>query len=653
MLARLWFAFILCCLLIAGVAPVLAAWRVAEGIDVATGAAATLLIGDLDERTSLYARCVAGKPELFVDSYDGGDFELESVGEVTLILSSDTGRSWSSPARYGREKSGYITTTWLTTETVGSAVAELMAAKAAISVSIDFGDTGASTWDTDAKGSTAAGKRFLEVCPAPAAQPAAASAAGAAWEFAVEPDPVNGGQQATLVGDLDQGGYFYASCDGRRQTEVAFLSSNPTAFPYEAGDMGLTLRVQIDSEERSATGEYFTRTDGMVGIRYYAPEYLESLVAAVGGARSEVAMMIESYSTGMVTRWPAKNLVGLADGAAQFVSHCFGTAPAPQLAAPGPIQPASPAPAVPAPLPWVFKEVPHEAGTDYVLLGDTIDNSGIAGLSCSAGGMAHVIVTNSAPDSLPVKPGDLFIDLLVEVDGRQWKLNAGFEISPEGTATLYSASPGEAREIASALMGGAAAMRVGVRNPATGASLWSSVDLSNSAAAAASFVPACFSSAADASPAQREPTAPSGWQMLDGEASAERHSRFVIHASTSPAAGRVELNCFAETGARQIACYPDDKAWGKALPGANRLEFAVIIGDLTWILDDARLSTSAGDFGIGSTDQEKIGEIQDTLAMGPAEMTASVRVDFGEWEPRKIPLGDTVPVALYTSVCGR
>jgi len=654
MLARLGFAFSLLCVLATGVTPAQAAWRVAEGIDVATGGAATLLIGDLDERTSLYARCIAGKPELFLDSYDGNDFELEPVGVVSLIISTDTGRSWTSPARYGREKSGYITTTWLSTETIGSVVAELMAAKAALSVSIEFEEVGATTWDTDAKGSTAAGKRFLQVCPAsasaPAALPAAEPAVPAAWELTIEPDPVNGGQQATLVGNLDQGGYFYAFCDGWRQAEVAFLSSNPTTFPYEAGDVGLTLRVEIDGEQRSATGEHFTRTDGLVGIRYAAPEYLESLVTAVGAARSEVAMMIESYSTGMVTRWPAKNLVGLADGAARFVNHCFGTALAPQQAAPSPAQPVSPAP---APLPWELREVPHEADTDYVLAGDTIDNSGIVALSCSADGLAHVILTNSRPDALPVKPGDAFIDLLVEIDGQQWKTNAGYEISAEGTATLYSASRDDVQGIAQALKDGAAAMQVGVRNPDTDASLWSPVDLTNAAQAAAAFVPACFGAAADAGPAQREPTGLSGWQMLDEEASAERHSRFVVFAPTSPAAGRVELNCFDETGARQVAYYPDDMAEGKKLASASALELAVIVGDLTWILDDARFSVSAENYGVGSTDQEKLGEIQDALAMGPTEMTVSVQVDFGEWEPRKVPLGDTVPIALFTYACGR
>ena len=138
MLARLWFAFSLCCLGIAGVLPAQAAWRVTEGIDIATGGASTLLIGDLDERTSLYARCVAGKPELFVDSYDGNDFELEPVGEVSLTISTDTGRSWVSPARYGREKSGYITTTWLDVETISSVIGEVMAAKAAIYRSIEL-----------------------------------------------------------------------------------------------------------------------------------------------------------------------------------------------------------------------------------------------------------------------------------------------------------------------------------------------------------------------------------------------------------------------------------------------------------------------------------------------------------------------------------
>ena len=614
MLARLWFAFSLCCLGIAGVLPAQAAWRVTEGIDIATGGASTLLIGDLDERTSLYARCVAGKPELFVDSYDGNDFELEPVGEVSLTISTDTGRSWVSPARYGREKSGYITTTWLDVETISSVIGEVMAAKAAISVSIEFEDTGASTWDTDAKGSTAAGKRFLEACPATAAAaPAAQPSAPPAWGLTIEADPVNGGQQTTLVGDLDQGGYFYAFCDGRRRAEVAFLSANPAAVPYQAGDVGLTLRVQIDGEERSATGEHFVPTEGMVGIRYAAPEYIESLVAAVGAARSEVAMMIESYSTGMVTRWPAKNLQGLGEAAAGFVAQCFGT-PAATTS-----PPALARPAVPAPLPWELKEVPNEAGTDYVLAGDTLDNSGIVALSCSAGGVAHVIITNSRPDALPVKPGDPVIDLLVEVDGRQWKVNAGLEISPEGTATLYSASPGEARAIAQALADGAAAMQVGVRNPDTGASTWSPVDLTNAAQAAAAFVPACFGETAPAE----------AWQVETGPTVSVAGAKAVLIGQASPSTGYLRITCSPDASNWSIGFAAHDAASFPVTETDGPFTLRVTTGDNTWEFSDARLEVEGDQIAVVAHESQSISELSAVLYLQQTRVGVAIESSSG------------------------
>lgn len=129
-------------------------------------------------------------------------------------------------------------------------------------------------------------------------------------------------------GDLDQGGLFYAHCDGARQLDLGFCFMNPSTFPYEAGRCRPTLRVEIDGDQRSATGEHFARADGAAGIRDPAPEYIESLVAAVGGAKTEVAVTIESYSSGMVNALAGQEPAGSSAETGQFQGLCFGTAPA-------------------------------------------------------------------------------------------------------------------------------------------------------------------------------------------------------------------------------------------------------------------------------------------------------------------------------------
>lgn len=262
--------------------PANAAWRVVDGIDVASGSASTLLIGDLDERTSLYARCVAGRAELFLDSYDGGDAVPEAVGEVTLTISTDAGQVWSSPARYGREKSGYITTTWLTAQTIGSAVAALTAARSAISINVEFEEAGATTWDTDAKGSTAAGRKFLESCPASATAPPSAtptlqvpSGTGTPWVLKPRPETdgttsysLNGealsGFGALLLACTSEGG-IYAGFSTATEDLPGAVRGAPMQMTISFGTFDYDFDASVAGLNDIAI-TVFSQDTGMAGI---------------------------------------------------------------------------------------------------------------------------------------------------------------------------------------------------------------------------------------------------------------------------------------------------------------------------------------------------------------------------------------------------
>jgi hypothetical protein len=509
-----WIRLLACLCVVAATTPAQAAWRLVEGIDVASGGAATLLIGDLDQRTALYARCVAGKPELFVDSFDGSDAVPEPVGDVVLTVATDAGPAWSSPARYGREKSGYITTTWLTGETIGSVVAAIVAAKSSISISIDFQEVGATIWDTDAKGSTAAGRKFLEACPAGAAPatsptPAAVPEPSGAWTVNVSPDAVNGGETLVLIGDLDQGGYFFAFCNGRKEPGLFFVSNNPGTFPYEVGDVGITLRVEIDGEERSATGEVMEQPNGNRAILYTAHEYVPALLSAVAAAKAEVAMTIHSYASGVTTRWPAKNLEGLAEGMARFNAHCFGDStrvgPPAEVVVPVP---------VPAGKPWVVTARPEADGTtSYTLVGEAVDGRGALIFACVAEGGIYLGFTAGTRDLPPLQQGQP-MQLNIRFGTFSYGLDADVRATNAQATTVFSNDAAMASLVAEVLSGGqVSAITTTVRDAATGSELVRQVSVENAGPAATEFRQNCEA----AQTAEATPSAPTGsWLAYPG-----------------------------------------------------------------------------------------------------------------------------------------
>jgi hypothetical protein len=297
-------------------APAFAAWRAVEGLDIATGKPSLLLIGELDAQTWLYARCIDGHAEFFLDRYDGRDEDLTPLGPVNLVISSDTGAVWRSEARHAREKSGYVTTTWLTRDSISRVVADLAVANADISISIEFTETGdLSTWDTDAKGSTAAGRKFLEGCPAPATapppfRPAAPPAAPAPQAPPSAPAAPAAPASNTPGGwkvqsTPDDPGYDYSmvatSMDG--QSAVVFACDNPQdrsitiiaragSFPaFGAADIQLLVGVGSYTYTQPGSFESAAGLDALSG----------NLSGDFAGALTDIASGTDSIRAGLIS----------------------------------------------------------------------------------------------------------------------------------------------------------------------------------------------------------------------------------------------------------------------------------------------------------------------------------------------------------------
>ena len=83
----------------------------------------------------------------------------------------------------------------------------------------------------------------------------------------------------------------------------------------------MSLLVEIDGQDRTATGEYFEGGDGQKGVRFTG-DYVASVVRDILSARTTVKMTVKDYSDGSTMEWPAIGLSGLADAGAAFDAAC-------------------------------------------------------------------------------------------------------------------------------------------------------------------------------------------------------------------------------------------------------------------------------------------------------------------------------------------
>ena len=162
--------------------PALAQWRVMQGIDMDSGGApSVLLIGDLDERTGFYAKCVGRMISLSIESYDGQDEALQRSGIVDIGLTLDdvnTSLWWTTGQQTRRP--GYLTTHWTDAAVINRTIQDIMAAKTRMTFSIYIPVVRTMTDYVSARPDR--GRReFLEFVRAGADNSAAATAATPAW----------------------------------------------------------------------------------------------------------------------------------------------------------------------------------------------------------------------------------------------------------------------------------------------------------------------------------------------------------------------------------------------------------------------------------------------------------------------------------------
>lgn len=372
-----------------GASPALAEWTTTiEAVPDGQGDA-VIMNGEADGGQWIQLWCRGDQRRLSILVNDGLNDDPGGV-TATVEFAADTGSTWQSEADFYRHEVNWLGLSYRNIDDLPRIVDDIIGAQGNIAISIlPEAENPGIYMTASATGSTKAGRAFAAFCfkATPAAAPQAAPAAEpapltteampsgtAAWQFATAADP-NGGTEASLVADLDQGGYLYAYCDGRQQPELAFVSRNPQTFPYSANDIGFSVSVQVDGQETVADGEYFSLDAETQGILFNNVAVLPTLIRQMATAQGDVAIMLSRTNDPLTTRWPAINLDGLQQGAAQFIGHCFGAgAPAvatpaqpttqPEQPTPQPAQPAAPTEAAASGL-WTFANVSADASARY------------------------------------------------------------------------------------------------------------------------------------------------------------------------------------------------------------------------------------------------------------------------------------------------
>ncbi len=366
MRATILFAPLLC--ILCAIAPARAEWIAYDTPDP-NGGARTILAGQTERGAQIQVVCNAtGRSINFL--YPVG-VTLTEGDTVDLNFLTDNGQVWSGPATTYLASGGFFVLSYRSTAHVDGLVRDLIAAQSELVVTITGpGGDAYDVYSGNVKGSSAAGRSFLAACPGPPVAPPTVSTA-TNWTYQTYPGNPVGTTQASVLGNLDRGGYLAAYCLGPSTPALVFLSENPSTFPYEEGDMGLQIHLEIDGQDLSSVGEYLLREDGMQSVIYTGSDHLESIFERLGNAQSEVAVTIKSYSNEVTTRWPAIDLNGLAGAMASLRASCFG----------GALPSAQPPPAVAQPtapsvtgVPWVVKQLVGGVGGNE-LVGTSIDGS--------------------------------------------------------------------------------------------------------------------------------------------------------------------------------------------------------------------------------------------------------------------------------------
>ena len=283
------------------------------------GQRATILSEDVGFYTRLMFVCADGNLGFGVGGEALGPLPEEEDDEAYLSIQIDGGLRYEAPAAYRRNESGGFDVTFSTVDELPVIISEIIAAKSTIQVDLLhslFGER--FSWTADAKGSTKAGKEFAKSCGIVQQAPIAVDVPN--WQTRVLQDPDTGGKQAVLIGSLDRGGQLYASCDGKGSALLGLLAPD---LPFEIGDVGLSMIVEIDGQYRTAVGEYFEGGDGQKGVKF-AGQYVADVVRDITAARATLKVTVKDYSDESIREWPAIGLSGLSDAGATFDATCGG-----------------------------------------------------------------------------------------------------------------------------------------------------------------------------------------------------------------------------------------------------------------------------------------------------------------------------------------
>ena len=144
-----------------------AEWRTQFGVDIGTASDSVLLIGELDQRATLYAKCLpkTERPaELSVHVFDGSSDPLTGSAISEIAISTDAGDIFASPGER-RRVPGYVVTQWVDFTTIRDVIDAIIGARAELRVDVRS-LTAEASWTASATGSTAAGRAFIEACDA-------------------------------------------------------------------------------------------------------------------------------------------------------------------------------------------------------------------------------------------------------------------------------------------------------------------------------------------------------------------------------------------------------------------------------------------------------------------------------------------------------
>lgn len=286
---------------------------------VSRGQGATFLSEEVGYTRLLFV-CAGGNLGFGVGSDVLGPLPEEEDDKSFLSIQIDGGLRYEAPSAYRRNENGGFDVTFTMVEELPAIIGEVIAAKSTIQVGLMHGLFGQEfRWTAGATGSTKAGKEFAKTCGIGPQTKIATDTPN--WQTkVVQQDASTGVQLAVLIGSLQRGGQLYASCDTNGSALLGLLASD---LPYEIGDVGLSMIVEIDGQDRTAVGEYFEGSDGQKGVKYTG-DYVASVVREILSAGTTVKMAVKDYSDGSILEWPAVGLSGLSAAGATFDAACGG-----------------------------------------------------------------------------------------------------------------------------------------------------------------------------------------------------------------------------------------------------------------------------------------------------------------------------------------